>query len=598
MKRALVSVLIIAGFIAQAQDNTIDEVVVQGKFLSTPISKVSENITVITKQQIAESPSKSVADLLQYYTGLDIRRRGMNDVQTDLSIRGSSFDQVLVLINGVRINDSQTGHNTFNLPFDMVSIDHIEIIKGPAARRFGQNAYAGVINIITKIGVDHQYQVNASGGDFESWSLGASADFGNDQFGNFIQVNKAQSEGYRYNTDYDVQNVWYQNQIKINNGSVKMQAGFTEKKFGANGFYSSPKAADQYEETQTSLVSASYEQKLGNINLNANAYWRRAQDMYLFNRWKPEIYRNMHIGNNIGGEVNASYQSSLGTTGVGVELRNEKLRSNNLGERERFITQLFFEHHFSFLDQKLNIVPGISWANYPGSGDFFYPGLDFGYKINANHRVYANVAKVNRVPTYTDLYYISKTEEGNPNLRPENAVSYEAGYQFQQARTLFKASVFGKESKNAIDWNKQSEDDRWHAENISNIKSLGFETEIAQGFNFFVRNIAVGYTYLDNKMSKGDKDFSRYALDNLKHQFNAKLQLKVEKLGADVIYRYNERVALGSYNLLDAKLNYQFPKLDVYLLVNNITNTHYTETSLVPMPGRWFMLGFTFKNKF
>lgn len=598
MKRALVSVLIVAGFMAQAQDNTIDEIVVQGKFLSTPISKVSENITVITKQQIAESPSRSVADLLQYYTGLDIRRRGINDVQTDLSVRGSSFEQVLVLVNGVRVNDSQTGHNTFNLPFNMVSIDHIEIIKGPAARRFGQNAYAGVINIITKVAKENQYQVNASGGDFESWSLGASADFGNENFGNFLQVNKAQSEGYRYNTDYDIQNVWYQNQIKINNGSVKMQAGFTEKKFGANGFYSSPKAADQYEETQTSLVSASYEQKLGNINLNANAYWRRGQDMYLFNRWKPEIYRNMHIGNNIGGEVNASYQSSLGTTGVGVELRNEKLRSNNLGERERFITQLFFEHHFTFLDQKLNIVPGISWANYPGSGDFFYPGLDVGYKINTNHKVYANVAKVNRVPTYTDLYYISKTEEGNPNLRPENAVSYEAGYQFQQARTLFKASIFGKESKNSIDWNKQSEDDRWHAENISNIKSLGFETEIAQGFNFFVRNIAVGYTYLDNKISKGDKDFSRYALDNLKHQFNAKLQLKVEKLGADIIYRYNERVALGSYNLLDAKLNYQFPKLDVYLMVNNITNTNYTETSLVPMPGRWFMLGFTFKNKF
>jgi len=390
----------------------------------------------------------------------------------------------------------------------------------------------------------------------------------------------------------------FQNQLKINNGSVKMQAGFTEKKFGANGFYSSPKASDQYEETQTSLVSASYEQKLGNISLNSNAYWRRGQDMYLFNRWKPEVYRNMHIGNNIGGEINASYQSSLGTTGVGVELRNEKLRSNNLGERERFITQLFFEHHLTFLDQKLNIVPGISWANYPGSGNFFYPGLDVGYKISAHHKVYANVAKVNRVPTYTDLYYISKTEEGNPYLKPENAISYEAGYQFQKLRTLIKASVFGKESKNAIDWNKENENDVWRADNISNIKSLGFETEIAQGFNFFVRNIAVGYTYLDNKISKDDKDFSRYALDNLKHQFNAKLQLKVEKLGADVIYRYNERVTLGSYNLLDAKINYQLPKLDIYLLVNNITNTQYTETSLVPMLGRWFMLGFTFKNKF
>lgn len=588
----------LCGLLLSAQESNIDEVLVKGKFLSTPISKVSENITVINQQQIAESPAKSVADLLQYYTGLDIRRRGMNDVQTDISIRGSSFEQVLVLVNGIKINDSQTGHNTFNLPFDMASIDRLEIIKGPAARRFGQNAYAGVINIITKVSGNNQYQVNASGGDFETWSLGAAADFGNEKFGNFIQVNKAQSEGYRFNTDYDVQNVWYQNQLKINNGSIKMQAGFTEKKFGANGFYSSPLAKDQYEETQTSLISTTYEQSFGKLNLNANAYWRRGQDMYLFNRWKPEVYRNMHIGDNIGGEVNASYESSLGTTGVGMEVKNESLRSNNLGKRERFITQVFFEQHLSFFNQKLNIVPGISWANYPGTGDFFYPGIDVGYNIDSINKVYANLAKVNRVPTYTDLYYVSGTEMGNPDLKPESAVSYEVGYQYNRNNSLFKASFFGRESTDAIDWTKDTEAGKWLAENISNIKTLGFETEISQKINSVISNISVGYTYLDNKIERDDKAFSRYALDNLRHQFNAKVQAKYWKLGADVIYRYNDRMVLGSYNMLDAKLSYQTQKLNLYVLVNNITNTKYTETSLVPMPGRWFMLGFTFKNKF
>ncbi len=598
MKKLIITVFAICGLLLSAQESNIDEVVVKGKFLSTPISKVSENITVINEKQIAESPAKSVADLLQFYTGLDIRRRGINDVQTDLSIRGSSFDQVLLLVNGIKINDAQTGHNTFNLPFDMASINRIEIIKGPAARRFGQNAYAGVINIITKVSGDNQYQINASGGDYETWSLGAAADFGNDKFGNFIQINKAQSEGYRYNTDYDVQNVWYQNQVKISDGSIKMQAGFTEKKFGANGFYSSPLAKDQYEETQTSLVSISYEQTFGKLNLNANAYWKRGQDMYLFNRWKPEVYRNMHIGNTIGGEVNASYETALGTTGIGVEVKNESLRSNNLGQRERFISQVFFEQHLSLFNKNLTIVPGVSWANYPGTGDFFYPGIDVGYNINSINKVYANLAKVNRVPTYTDLYYVSGTEMGNPSLRPENAVSYEVGYQYHRDNSLFKASFFGRESNNAIDWAKDTEAGKWIAENISNIKTLGFETEVSQKINSIISNVSVGYTYLDNKIERDEKAFSRYALENLKHQFNTKLQAKYWKLGADVIYRYNERMVLGSYNILDAKLSYQAEKLNLYVLVNNITNTRYTETSLVPMPGRWFLLGFTFKNKF
>ncbi|WP_374329520.1 TonB-dependent receptor plug domain-containing protein [Soonwooa sp.] len=598
MKKLLLTGFALSCAFFSAQQQDIEEVVVKGKFFSTPITKVAENITVISKKQIQESPARSVADLLQYFTGMDMRRRGMNDVQTDLSIRGSSFEQVLVLINGIKMNDAQTGHNTFNLPFDMASIDRVEIIKGPAARRFGQNAYGGVINIITNVGKDNAYQINAAGGDFKTWSLGASADFGNENFGNFIQVGKAESAGYRFNTDSDVQNVWYQNQFKIKDSNFKMQAGFTEKKFGANGFYSSPLAKDQYEETQTSLVSASYDQSFGNFGVNANVYWRRGQDMYLFNRVKPEIYRNMHIGNNIGGELNTSYVSSLGKSGLGVEFRNEALRSNNLGERERFITQVFFEHHISLLDQKLNIIPGVSWANYPRTGNFFYPGLDVGYNLDEHNKIYGNLAKTNRIPTYTDLYYVSKTEIGNPNLKPENAWNYEIGYQYQRAYSLLKVSGFGRNTDNAIDWTKDSLAAIWRAENISNVKTLGFETEVAQKFNWIVNNLSVGYTYLDNKINREDQAFSKYVLDNLRHQFNAKLQAKYWRFGTEVVYRYNERIALGSYNLLDAKLNYQTDKLNIYLLVNNITNAEYTETSLVPMPGRWFMLGFTFKNKF
>ena len=578
---------------AQEQEKNIEEVSIYGKFLKTPLNESNQNVTVLQKKDIENASVKSIDELLQQVTGLDIRRRGSNGVQSDVSIRGGSFEQVLILVNGMRMNDSQTGHNSMNIPVDLANVERIEVIKGASARRFGNNAYGGVINIITKTSEKENVQISAEGGDFTTYRLGLASTFGNEKLSHNISANSGSSEGYRYNTDYKIRNIYYQNALKIKDGKIGFQAGFTEKKFGANGFYASPLAQEQYEETQASLVAVNHQQAFGKFSLNSAISWRRGQDMYLFNRAKPEIYRNMHIGNNVGAEINSAYTSNLGTTGLGIEIRKEFLASNNLGQRERLLTQLFFEHQFSFLQNRLEINPGVSWANYSNAGNFFYPGIDAGFKINDNHRIYGNIGKVHRIPTFTDLYYESKTEEGNPNLKPESALSYELGYKFTQNKTNFKASYFVRDTENAIDWTKANETDRWKAENIGNAVTKGFETEISQQFLRDVFRIEAGYTYIDKQFNK-DVNFSRYALDNLKHQVTAKLVTNVEKFVHEISYRYNERVNLGSFNVLDTKLSYQHNHLTLYTLINNLTNTRYSETFGVPMPGRWFHVGFTY----
>ncbi len=581
---------------AQEKERGINEVIVQGKFLNLPLKKVNENITVVTRKEIENSPAKSVEEILAQFTGLDIRKRGGNGVQADVTLRGSSFEQVLILVNGIRMNDSQTGHNSMSVPFDLASVERIEIVKGPASRRFGQNAYAGVVNIVTKPVSEKAVIISAEGGDYKTFSLGLGANFGNEKFSHFFQANSETSAGYRHNTDYKINNVFYQNQYKLENGNLRFQAGIQEKKFGANGFYASPSATEQYEETQASVVSLALDKKFENFNFNSNIYWRRGQDMYLFNRQKPEIYRNMHIGNNIGGEINGSYHSSLGTTGLGLELRKEFLASNNLGHRERFITQVFLEHHFSLLENKLNISPGISWSNFANEGNFFYPGIDVGFEFNENHKIYGNLAKVNRIPTFTDLYYVSKTESGNPDLRPENAVSAEIGYRFQQNNFLGKVSGFMRNSENSIDWVKKAPTDIWKAENIGNIDTKGIEVEFGQSFNSFLKSYSVGYTFLESKAKEPKDLISRYVMENLKHQFVAKLENRfLKNFTNQLIYRYNERVSTGSYQILDEKLNYAFKNIQLYILINNITNSDYTETFGVPMPKRWFHVGFSYK---
>ncbi|MBD8081666.1 TonB-dependent receptor plug domain-containing protein [Chryseobacterium caseinilyticum] len=584
---------------AQEKSADIDSVEIQGKFIATPYKSANQNISVITKADILASPAKSIDEILQLIPGMDVRRRGANGVQSDISFRGGSFEQMLILINGIRMNDSQTGHNSLNIPLDLDDVERIEVIKGPAARRFGQNAYAGAVNIITKAEAGKRVKISAEAGDYETYGMGLNANFGNEKFSNLLQVNSNSSQGYRYNTDYEIRNAYYQNQLKIKNGSLRLQAGISEKKFGANGFYSSPAATEQYEELQASIVSLAHQQSFGKFKLNSNVYWRRGQDMYVFNRAKPEIYRNMHIGNNVGGEVNTSYTSGLGTTGLGVELRKEFLASNNLGHRERFVTQVFFEHHFSFFDKKLNISPGASWANYSTDGNFFYPGIDVGYTFLENSKVYGNISRVHRVPTFTDLYYVSKTEQGNMNLLPENAVYAEIGYQYQNKNILAKASGFLRDGNNTIDWTKISlADPVWYAKNVGDSNVKGIELELDHKVTDWMR-YTVGYTFLENKLKNTESVFARYNLDNLKHQLVGKLQNRFLKYFTnELVYRYNERLNFGSYQLLDEKLSFTKNDLSVYILVNNVTNTKYTETFGVPMPERWFHLGFTYQLNF
>ncbi len=581
----------------QQPEAQIEEVEIYGKMMNLPYRKVNENVVLITKADIAQSPAMSIDELLQQTVGLDIRRRGSNGVQSDISIRGGSFEQTMILINGIRMNDSQTGHNSLNIPVDLSSIERIEIIKGPAARRFGNNAYAGVINIITKTSSENNVKISAQAGDFSTLQMGLNSQFGTERFSHLVQVNSGRSEGYRHNTDYRINNVFYQNQYQLGDGTLQFQAGFSEKKFGANGFYASPQATEQYEEMQASVVSLMHRQNFGEFNLNSNVYWRRGQDMYLFNREKPEIYRNMHIGNNVGGEINGSYKSTLGTTGVGLELRKEFLASNNLGQRERFSTQLFAEHHFSFISERLQISPGISWAHFSGTGDFFYPGMDIGFDLNSNHKIFGNVARVHRIPTFTDLYYVSGTESGNPNLKPEHAVSYEAGYRYLRNRTQFKTSYFGRETTNGIDWIKNESAEKWQAENIGEMSTKGIEAELQQRFDGFISSVSAGYTYLDIQL-KTQTEFSRYAMDHLKHQFTAKMENRfLKNFTHQLVYRYQERANGYSYHLLDDKLNYQYRHLNIFILINNFTNTKYTEAFGVPMPGRWFHLGLNYTIK-
>ena len=569
------------------KEQQLDSVIISSTRIDLPFSENSRTITVISSKDIKNSAATNVADLLQQEAGVDIRRRGTSGMQADLYIRGGGFDQTLLLIDGIKVEDAQTGHHTMNMALPIEIIERIEIIKGPAARVFGQNAFTGAINIVTKkdatkvnsvgyqLGSYNQQNVTGTiGKDFENASVIAHA-----------SVNT--SDGYRFNTDYINQNYYLKGTINKNKTPIDVFGYFSERKFGANGFYASPSAINQYEETQTSLVGITTEIKKEKITLRPRIYWRRNQDMYVFIKDRPSVYRNLHQTNKVGVELNASYKSSIGITGFGVDVAKVYLSSNNLGSRNRFMTTLFLEHRFKLINDKLDVTPGVA-VNYFSDFKFHaFPGLDIGFKLNENLKIYGNIGYTYRIPTYTDLFYSDPTTLGNENLDPEEAISEELGLKFRAGSFNASVAFFNRDSNKLIDYVKDNEDDLWQATNIRDLNTKGVEINASYNFKIgaFNQNIKGGYTFLEDNLKALDVNFSRYSINSIKHHFTANLNTQfIKNLSHSIIYKYAERTSGNSYAVVDAGINLTLKTFEISVLVNNIFNKEYSETNLVPMP--------------
>jgi iron complex outermembrane receptor protein len=584
----IVSVFLHKNTLAQniMEGQALDSITITSARIELPFKENSRTITVVSSKDIRESPATNLAELLQQEAGIDVRRQGVNGMQSDLYIRGGSFDQTLLLIDGVKVEDPQTGHHTLNMALPLEVIERVEIIKGPAARIFGQNAFTGAINIVTKSNTDRINSVSYKLGSYEqqqvSGTLGAQLS-GSTVIGH-ASVNT--SDGYRYNTDFKNQNYFIKGRFKTNANPIEMIGYFTERKFGANQFYNVD-APDQYEETQSSLLGLSTRLKTEKLKIIPRAYWKRNQDMYLYIRENPEVYRNLHISNKLGMQVNASYSSSAGISGVGIDVAKVFMTSTNLGERERVMANLFVEHRFSIANNSLDITPGVS-VNYFTDFKFHaFPGVDIGYAINDKLKAYANIGYTYRVPTYTDLYYVGPNDLGNEKLVPEKALSEEIGLKYFGINFNAYVAIFNRSSDNLIDYTRENEDDKWEATNLKSLSSTGAELNLSSQFKsgLFAQNISLGYTYLDENLNDIKAAYSKYVVNSLTHHFTATVRSQFMKnLSQSIIYKFAERSSGTSYSVVDVQATLTISDLELSIIGNNIFNAEYNETGLVPMP--------------
>ena len=607
--KKLTIIFVLVSFLANSQEKvkvetipilTLKEYTLETDRISFTEMEEGKSVVVLSKEKIKNTPAISINELLVQVAGVDIRQRGANGVQADAGIRGSTFDQVLILLNGVRMSDPQTGHHALNIPVDVASIERIEVIKGAGARVYGQNALAGVINIITKIPTESFLSQKVVAGDFNFYDVTVSGGFKGKKASHLISLNRNASDGYKYNTDYEITNAFYSSDVKLkrkNNlkQSLSFMGGFTEKKFGANGFYSSPDFVDQYEETQTSVVSGKYENQLTEVlSMNASIYWRRNQDEYVFLRQNPSVFRNMHINNTAGVNLNLISKNKLGETAFGIDISEVWIQSNNLGNRNRQVQTAFLEHKFSFLKKKLFITPGVQASYFSDFDGVFLPGIDASYRINKKITAFANAGYTYRVPTYTDLFYQGRTNIGNENLNPEIAFSYEGGLRAALGFLKIQASYFVREGNNIIDWTRADESLPWQPNNLIRLNTNGVDLDVnSQPLSLnFIQSLGAGYTYLNQETGVEDGLLSKYALENLNHQVTAFVAFKYHKnITHSVNYRYTDRVNLDDYSIVDTKLAFDNGKVLIYGEIANIFDQDYRETNLVVMPGRWFRIG-------
>ena len=572
----------------------LDTILIKSTRIDLPFKENARTIQVISAEFIKNSAATNVADLLQQVAGVDIRRRGSAGSQADLYIRGGGFDQTLLLIDGIKMDDAQTGHHTMNAALPIEVIERIEIIKGPAARVFGQNAFTGAINIVTKSTLTNTASVNIEAGSFGqlNGSVTVGKEFENSSI--IAHVGILTSDGYRHNSDYENKNYLLKGVFNKKEQPIEVIATFFDKKFGANGFYASATATEQYEETQSSLLGASTTFRTEKFKITPRVYWKRGQDEYVYIRDNPSVYRNLHITNKVGVETNASYTSDIGITGFGVDISRVFISSNNLGKRNRTMANLFLEHRFKFADGKIDITPGVAVTYFSDFKFHAFPGLDIGFKLSDNLKAYGNLGVTYRIPTYTDLYYNDRSTIGNSNLKPEEAFAQEIGLKFNSGRFTSSVAIFNRDADNLIDFIRPDVTSKYEATNIAKVNTKGFElnTDYRFKLNEFNQTLSFGYNYLNDDILDQNKDLSRYSLNTLKHQFITRFESKLFKnVRQNIIYKHAERTIGTSYNVWDASLIVAVNTFNFTITANNIFNAEYIESGFVPMPPSSLLFG-------
>ena len=656
MKKISTFLLLLIFYQINAQKNTsnkteiLDTIQLTGYEQARNLNKIAKTVHIIRLNDAELQSIESIDELLQTIASIDIRSRGSKGVQSDISIRGGTFEQVLILLNGIKINNPQTGHHNLDIPIDFNMLERIEIIEGATGHIFGTNAYSGVINLITKKNNNKQATSSLKMGQYGyiKTNFNIANSINNLSAYNSLSYNR--SDGYLNkdsinNTDFNIIKYYINLQYNTPKFPIYLQAGYQQKDFGANSFYTA-KFPWQYEKTQGffAAVNSHFGKKIKwepylSYRLHYDEFQLFRESIYQYNneyfihqqdtaQYAPGIYyrgHNYHKTQTLTAGINGKFKNKWGYTNIHFGWENHSIFSNRLGKLlsepivvNRRITYTYFDERNYY---ETGINHSKKWEKFQIGG-----GLNILYnrifKTQFNGGLYLNfltplsthfisISSSSRLPSFTDLYYSGPQNIGNPNLKPETAITWEVGNKWKYKNIQTNMSVFYRKAKNTIDWIKYQPSDKWQTKNLTTLNTYGIESSFKLFFKQkFINQFKLSYTYLYMEKMNNTNIISKYSLDYLKHKLNIDVShrfLYKTKVNWMFMYKNRNGVYLNYVNnqyqlfnyqpyfLTNVKITKQVNKLRFGLSIENLFDIDYNDLSYIKMPGRWVILELKYK---
>lgn len=559
-------------------------VVITGTRIPRPASLILRNLGIIDGAQIKSLPCHSVTEVLKYVPGVDLQERGPYGVQADVGIRGATFQEVLILLDGVRMNDPQTGHHNLDLPINLEDIQRIEVLHGHGSSVYGAHAFGGVVNFITRTPERRKTTFSAFAG--ENGTRGGAFSF-SDRLGNFgtrFSLGGRMSDGYRFDTDYKHFSFCSNSTLDFSQSSIGFSFGYLKKEFGANGFYGNWPSRE-WTDTISGNIRAKTE-KWEDLILQSTLYYRQHNDKFIGDVTDPDSYVNYHTTYLYGSEVQLrTHSERRGEIVLGIEVAEEELESSRLGDHSNVRGAIYTEYGVS-LGRRFALNPGIRIDHHSKWGWQFSPAMNMGYHLSPGVRLHSSFGRSFRPPDYTELYYWSPKNVGNPELVIEEAWSYELGGDFGLNTWLHsRITLFFRNGRNLIDWVRKDFLSPWEAVKIGKVYTYGMESLWEVELKSSTR-LSLAYTFLQSQSEELENYISKYALSHPQHQvslgFGFPLPWGIQE-NLRGIYKQDKNKK--GYFVLDGLLSKTIGQLEFYLGATNLLDVSYEEIPGVPTPG-------------
>lgn len=566
-------------------------------------------VAVLTREEIERLPARSLAELLRYLPSVDVRRRGPDGVQADVTLRGADYNGTLVLVDGEPVNDPQTNHHTLDLDLPSDAIERIEVLYGAASALYGSEAIGGVVNVVTRGGslgkaraeVEARYVRGSHSLDAGSARIATKA---GDAVTLSVDAGRSESSGFRYDREHSVGTLRASVRVETAAGPVTLTGGAADRDFGAYAFYGT-RYPNQKESTRTLTLGLSADLALGRgWTLAPSASLRRHHDDFVLERTNPSFYRNVHDTERSAFRLVARHALLGGTLALGAEGGGDSIESTNLGDRSRSRGAAFAELGRAFSTASPSAGGfrlGVRADRYEGYGTRVSPQAGAWAALGAGLKARASAGTAFRVPTYTELYYTDPQTAGDPGLAPEKAVNVEAGLAWEKGAISVDAALFRRDGTDVIDFVRSSPSGPYRATNLRSVDTTGLEATAAADLSRLAgtplaRVVLRAALYHAALAPLPPGTEGRYVLDPLRFRWDLVAEARLPyRLDALARLSYFDRPSFARPVLVfDARLSWDAfdgELLELYLEGENLGDASYEEVPGVPLPGRSLAAG-------